>query len=59
MEYIAVMFSLPKGKYPAEYFVKYIVRQHGVEIFSALRKSYPWIIPDHLKGKEEKACLKT
>ena len=57
IDYIPTKFSLHKSKHPAEYFVKYIVRKHGVETFNALRTSYPWIVPDHLKSKEEKVVL--
>lgn len=50
-------FSSPKGNYPAEYFIKYIVRQHCIQLFNYLKAcekpSFDWIIPDHLKSKEE------
>jgi len=53
LDYTQTIFCLPKGKYPAEYFVKYIIRQYGVERFNELKRSYPWIVPEHLKSKEE------
>ena len=57
IDFICVKLSLNKGKLLAEYFVKYIVRKHGIETFNVLKKSYPWIVPDHLKSKEEKVTL--
>ena len=57
LQIVKRLFNLPKGKYPAEFFIKYIVRQHGIELFNQLKKceepSFDWIIPEHLKGKEE------
>ena len=51
------LFNLPKSKYPAEFFIKCIVRQHGIKLFNQLKMcedpSLDWIIPDHLKNKEE------
>ena len=51
------LFNLPRSKYPAEYFIKYIVRQHGTQIFDQLRKyeepSFDWIIPEHLQSKDQ------
>ena len=50
-------FSSHKSKYPAEYFIKHIIRQHGIKLFNQLRMceepSFQWIIPEHLKNKEE------
>jgi len=59
IDFICVKLTLNKGKLPAEYFVKYIVRKHGIETFNVLKTSYPWIVPDHLKSKEEKVMLYT
>ena len=50
-------FNSQRCKYPAEYFIKYIVRQHGIQSFNQLKTceepSFEWIMPDHLKSKEE------
>ena len=53
LEYVQAIFHEPKGKYPAEYVVKFIIRQYGIERFNELKTSYPWIVPEHLKSKEE------
>ena len=57
LQTVKQLFNSPKGKYPAEYFIKYIVRQHGMQLFNKLKMyknpSLDWIIPDHLKRKEE------
>ena len=51
------LFNLPRSKYPAEFFIKYIVRQHGIKLLSQLKiceePSFDWIIPEHLRSKEE------
>ena len=51
------LFSSPRGNYPAEYFIKCIVRQHCIQLFNHLKTcenpSFDWIIPNHLKSKEE------
>jgi len=59
IDYIPSKLSLNRGKLPAEYFVKYIVRKHGIETFNVLKISYPWIVPNHLKSKEEKVMSYT
>lgn len=43
------IFCSPEGNYPAEYFVKYIIRQHGIEKFNLLKVSYDWIALKHFK----------
>ena len=57
LQTVEQLFNSPKGNYPAEYFIKYIVRQHCVQLFNHLKTckkpSFDWIIPDHLKSKEE------
>ena len=58
LQTVKQLFNSPRGKYPAEYFIKYIVRQHGIQLLNQLKvceiPSFDWIIPDHLKGKEER-----
>ena len=50
-------YNSPRSKYPAEYFIKYTVRQHGIQLFNELKKrsdpSFKWIIPEHLNDKNE------
>ena len=57
LETVKQLFNSPKGNYPAEYFIKYIVRQYCIQLFNHLKAcekpSFDWIIPDHLKSKEE------
>ena len=57
VEYIQGKFTLLEAKYPAEYFIKYIVRQYGIEVFSTLRISYPWIVPEQLDSKKPKVHI--
>ena len=51
------LFSSHKSKYPSEYFIKHIIRQHGIKLFNQLKNceepSFQWIVPEHLKNKEE------
>ena len=51
------LYESPKSKHPTEYFIKYIVRQHGVQSLNKLKKcndpSFKWIIPKHLNDKSE------
>ena len=51
------LYNSPRSKYPTEYFIKYIVRQHGIQLFNKLKKcndpSFDWIIPEHLNDKNE------
>jgi len=57
VEYIQGKFTLLEAKYPAEYFIKYIVWKYGIETFNALRTSYPWIVPEQLKIKKGKVYI--
>ena len=52
MEFVQTIFWSPKGNYPSEYFVKYIIRQYGIQRFNELKTVYAWIVPEHLKSKE-------
>ena len=58
LQTVKQLFSSMKNKYPAEYFIKYTIRQHSIQLFNQLKlcknPSLDWIIPDNLKGKEEK-----
>ena len=57
LQTVQQLFNSPKGNYPAEYFIKYTVRQHCIQLFNHLKTcvnpSFDWIVPDHLKSKEE------
>ena len=57
LEMVKQLYSSPRSKYPTEYFIKYIVRQHGIQLFNQLKKcndpSFDWIIPEHLNDKNE------
>ena len=57
LEMVKQFYNSPRSKYPTEYFIKYIVRQHGIQLFNQLKKcsdpSFDWIIPEHLNDKNE------
>ena len=57
LETVKQLYNSPRSKYPTEYFIKYIVRQHGIQLFNKLKKcndpSFNWIIPEHLSEKTE------
>ena len=57
LETVKQLYNSPRSKYPTEYFIKYIVRQHGIQLFNQLKKcnnpSFDWIIPEHLSDKNE------
>ena len=58
LQAVKQLVNLPRSKYPAEYFIKYIVRQHGIQLFNQLKMcedpSFSWIIPEHLKSKKQR-----
>ena len=51
------LYNSPRSKHPTEYFIKYIVRQHGIQLFNQLKMckdpSFDWIIPEHLNDNKE------
>lgn len=58
LQTVIQLVNSPRSKYPAEYFIKYIVRQHGIQLLNKLKvckdPSFNWIIPEHLKSKEQR-----
>ena len=57
LQSVEQLFNSPRGGYPAEYFIKYIVRHHCIQLFNHLKMckdpSFDWVVPNHLKSKEE------
>ena len=57
LEAVKQLYNSPRSKYPAECFLKYIVRQHGIQLFNQLKicedPPFDWIVPEHLNSKEQ------
>lgn len=52
LNYLKAKYAPPAPKYPREYFIKYIVRQFGIDAFNKLRGTYDLIVTTQSRADE-------